>query len=72
MRKLMPRAVYNTLNARGQQLCASIVAAEGEQLDLGFKPGGSRVVRHKLTLERIQRARSQGFGSGTGFWPPKL
>lgn len=52
--------------------CRGIVAAEGQVLELGWKQGGSRITAHKLSLEQIQKARSAGFGSGTGYWPPKL
>jgi hypothetical protein len=71
----MPREVYARLGPRGQQLCRHIVVDQGEELDLGWLPMGSRVTNSGLSLEQIQYFRANpskpgGGGSMTGIWPP--
>eukprot|EP01047_Picozoa_sp_COSAG01_P012116 COSAG01_NODE_539_length_15749_cov_21.448307_10_plen_416_part_00 len=73
IQKSMPRHVFESLCPRGQYLCRHLLPAsarEEAELDFGWKKGGSRVVRHKMTLQKLQRARATIGGSMTGFWPP--
>jgi hypothetical protein len=71
----MPREIYEKLGVRGQQLCRHIVADQGEQLELGWSPHGSRATNNGLSLKQIQYFRANpgkpgGGGSMTGIWPP--
>ena len=73
IRTSMPRAVFSSLCPRGQQLCRHLPPASAEEeagLSFKWKEGGSRVTRHRMTLEKLQRARATIGGSMTGFWPP--
>ena len=76
--RTMPRAIYEDLSPRGQQICSYLVEEDdGEALDqlrrqwkapqVGFVDDDPE--KHRLSPAQLQEMRSRVGGSQTGLWP---